>query len=219
MTHAGYDRVRSFAIILLLVAGGCTILAPQKDESKFYLLTPVAGGALIAASPVNQGHELSIGIGPVTFPGYLKRPEIVTRTGADQLELSEDKRWAEPLDSNFQSVLGQDLSQMLVTQRIVMFPWYSKTHIDYQVEVQVSRFDAGSDSQSRLTARWSIKNGANGNILFATETTTTSAVASDDPAGSAALSRDVAELSREIADRIRELNSGGWMPSPARGPS
>jgi uncharacterized protein len=213
MTHAGYHRLRSLAITLLLAAAGCTVLAPQKDESKFYLLTPIPVGASTAMSPVNPGRELSIGIGPVTFPGYLKRSEIVTRTSDDQLVLSENQRWAESLDANFQSVLAQDLSQMLATQRIVIFPWYGTTHIDYQVEIQVSRFDASSDRQSRLTARWSIKNGANGNILFATETTNTSAVAGDDLAGSAALSRDVAELSREIANRIRELNSGGTIAS------
>lgn len=212
MTHASYDFVRSLAITLLFIAGGCNILAPQKDESKFYLLTPIADGVSTAVSPANQAQELSIGVGPVTFPGYLKRPEVVTRTGTDQLDLSEDKRWAEPLDSNFQSVLGQDLSQMLATQRIVIFPWYGKTHIDYQVEIQVSRFDVSSDGQSRLTARWSIKN-ANGKILFASETTTTAAVADDDAAGSAALSRDVSELSRQVAGRIRELNSGGMIAS------
>ncbi len=213
MKHASFDLVRSLAVTLLLATAGCNVLAPQKDDSKFFILTPAGDSAPTALSPAGQGRELSIGVGPVAFPGYLKRPAIVTRTGPDQLKLSEDKRWAEPLDANFQSVLAQDLSQMLVTQQVVIFPWYSKTHIDYQVELQVSRFDVSSDGQSRLTARWTVTNGTDGNVLFATETTATSAVAADDAAGSAALSRDVTELSRQIADRIRALNSGGTMTS------
>jgi uncharacterized lipoprotein YmbA len=203
--------LRALGTALMVCAGGCSVLAPQKDESKFFLLSPV--GESDAGVPASQRQSLSIGIGPVTFPQYLKRPEIVTRVGPDQLKLSEDRRWAEPLGENFQNVLAQDLSQMLATQQVEIFPWFSTTHIDYQVVIQVSEFDVTADGQSRLNARWSIKDGANGNVLFATQTISSSPVSADDPAGTAALSRDVADLGRQIADRIRGLNAGGAVTS------
>lgn len=211
MKRPGRSPVRTLIVASMLCASGCNVLAPQKDESKFFLLTPVGDSAAVA--PASQGRALAIGIGPVSFPQYLKRPEIVTRTGPDQLELAENRRWAEPLDANFQNVLAQDLSQQLATQQIAIFPWYGTKHLDYQVEIQVSRFDRSSDGQAWLSARWSIKDGTNHNVLLATETTTSSQATGDDPVGSAALSRDVSELSRQIAARIRELNAGGAMTS------
>ena len=211
MRRAGRIVAGVLAIALAACAAACNVLAPQKDESKFFLLTPV--GASAAVAPASQGGALSIGLGPVNFPQYLKRPEIVTRIGSDQLELSENRRWAEPLDANFQSVLAQDLARQLGSPQITPFPWYGTAHFDYQVEIQVSRFDVSSDGEARLTARWTIRDGANRNVLFATETTATAQVAAGDPAGSAALSQDVGELSRQIADRIRELGAGGAMTS------
>lgn len=206
MNPTNQGVIRCLLASLLLAGAGCTVLPPQQDQSRFFVLTAVSDGAPPTANQSSLGREISVGIGPVRFPGYLKRPEIVTRVGADQLEVSEDKRWAEPLDSNFQRVLGQDLAQQLHTQRIVMFPWYGTAQIDYQVEIQVSRFDTNSDHRSELTARWIIKDGKTGTALFATETTTSTAAAADDTSGSTALSRDVSVLSREIAERITELN-------------
>lgn len=203
MTKLGHRRIAVLVFAILL--GGCSFLAPQKEESRFFVLTPARSTA--ATPVVGAPRDLSIGLGPVTFPDYLKRPEVVTRLSQNQVELSEVNRWAEPLDSNFQQVLGQDLSQQLQTQRLVMFPWYTNRKIDYQVEVQVDRFDNDSTGQSDLDARWMIKDGKSGEELFATATNLSTTISSnDDAAGSVALSHNINQLSRQIADRIASLN-------------
>jgi uncharacterized lipoprotein YmbA len=200
-------RLIALSIVATLFAAGCSsVLAPQKDESQFFMLTASADNGA-AAVPTRLGSALTIGLGPVSFPDYLKRPEVVTRVSADQLKLSENRRWAEPLDANFKAVLAQDLSRMLATQQIVMFPWYPQTRIDYRVEIQVSRMDVSSDGQSALIATWDIKD-AGGNLLYSGATTATAPVGTDDPVGSAALSRDIGELASQIADRIRRLSAG-----------
>jgi len=189
----------------LFILAGCTLLPPQPDRSRFFILTAASDGAQPIALSVADPN-IAVGVGPVGLPGYLKRPELVTRVGSDQLQLSDEERWAEPLDSNFQRVLGQDLSQMLGTQRIVMFPWYGRTRIDYQVEVQVHRFDAGADGQSQLTARWIVLDGKSGAELAAEETTTNASVTGGNAGVPAALSRDLSAFSRQIAERIAELS-------------
>ncbi|HEY6395640.1 MAG TPA: PqiC family protein [Candidatus Binataceae bacterium] len=192
-----------------MASAGCTILAPQKDDSKFFVLTPVSDGAVSGISPAALGRDFSVGVGPIKFPGYLQRREVVTRVSSTQVDLSSEKRWAEPLDSDFQRVLCQNLATMLGTQRIVSYPWYATADIAYQVEVQVLRFDTSSDGQSQLTARWSIKDVRTGKELSAMQTTTSSPVAKGDGAGSEALSRDLGDLSRQIATQITELNEQG----------
>jgi uncharacterized protein len=205
MNQLNHGTMGALVAILLAATAGCSVLTPQKDASRFFMLTAVTDGGASSSSAARSSHQFSVGVGPVEFPGYLKRPEIITRVSSDQVKLSEDKRWAEPVDSNFQAVLGQDLAQMLETPQVVMFPWYGTAHVDYQVEVQVIRFDASSDGQSVLTARWVIKGGTKRDVLYATETTVSSPVAADDAAATAALSRDVSLLSRQIADRISRL--------------
>jgi uncharacterized protein len=192
-------------IAMLLLQMACTVLPAQKDTTQFFILTP-ASQPLASGSTLDR--ELSIGLGPINFPGYLKRREIVSRLSGDQLSLSDNKRWAESLDANFQRVLSQDLGMQLGTQRIVLFPWYGRPDIDYQVEVQVHRFDTGADNQSHLDARWIIKNAKTGRELMAKESNISSAVPATDTAGSETLSGDVNTLSQNIAQSLVRLSEG-----------
>lgn len=184
----------------------CSPLAPQPDHSKFFILSPLSEGAASGVSAVSATQSLTIGIGPIEFPDYLRRLEVVTRTSANELDLSPEKRWGEPLDKNFARVLAENLSRLLNTQRLESYPWPRRTEVDYQVTVNVLRFETSSDGQSQLIARWVIKDGRTGKDLAASETNASVPVGSGEAAGSAALSGDLASLSRDIAIRITALN-------------
>ncbi len=56
---------------------------------------------------------------------------------------------AEPLDKDSVCVLSENLATLFDTQRIEKFPWPLKTRIDYQVEVNVERFETTSDGQTQ----------------------------------------------------------------------
>lgn len=189
---------------LLLAVTACNVMAPRRDTSRLYLLTAEAD-AQAATSPAPVGREIAVGVGPISFPGYLKRPEVVTRVDSDRLELSEESRWAEPLDSNFQRVLADDLGHELSSQRVVVFPWFGNPPLDYRVEVLVHRFDTGSDGQSQLNANWLIKDGRSGAVLFMTETTASASAAPGDANASVGLSRALNTLSEQIAGQIEVL--------------
>jgi len=202
-----------------LIAMACTVLPAQKDTTQFFIVTPAPEIASSGSSRPSSHRELSIGLGPIDFPGYLKRREIVTRTSGDQLRLSENQRWAESLDSNFQRVLGQDLGMQLGTQRIVLFPWYGRPQIDYQVEVQVHRFDTDDTNRSQLDARWIIKDGRTGRALLANESNISSTVSAADAAGSEALSSDLNILSARIAQSVLGLTEGIGTAAELHNPS
>lgn len=170
------------------------------------LLTALADGPAPVSTPAaaTSNTSLTIGIGPIDFPDYLRRLEVVTRASPNQLDLSAEKRWGEPLDKNFARVFSENISRLLNTQRIEKYPWPVRTHIDYQIEVNVQRFETTSDGQSQLTARWVIKDGT-GVDLYASETSASTQVGPGETGASAALSSDLATLSREVADRVTEL--------------
>jgi uncharacterized protein len=200
-------KVVAVGLGAILVAG-CSVLSPQPDRSKFYILTPVPDGGATAATPASTGSDsqLTIGVGPVDFPDYLRRLPVVTRVAPNRIELSDEKRWAEPLDKNFIRVLSENLATLLNTHRIERFPWALKTRVDYQIEVDVQRFETNSDGQTLLIASWIIRDGPSSKILYASETNTGSPAGTDEAIASTALSSDLATLSKEIATRVTELN-------------
>jgi uncharacterized protein len=190
------------------IVAGCSVLSPQPDRSEFFILTPVSDSSGMAAKPASASpdSQLSIGVGPVDFPDYLRRLPVVTRVAPNRIELSDEKRWAEPLDKNFVRVLSENLATLLDTQRIEKYPWSLRTRVDYQVEINVQRFETSSDGQTQLLASWIIRDGRGSKILYASETTAGGPAGSDGVSASAALSGDLATLSKEIASRITELN-------------
>jgi len=198
-----------------LMAAGCSVLSPQPDPSRFYILTPVAQSNGLAASSAAtaRNSQLTIGIGPVEFPDYLRRLPVVTRVGPNRIELSDDKRWAEPLDKNFTRVLSENLATMLGTQRIEKYPWPLATKIDYQVEVDVQRFETTSDGQAQLIASWIIHGGRSESILYASKTNATAPAGTDATSASSALSSDLATLSKARSENVTELDQH---PSAAR---
>ncbi len=218
MSMQRFHLVGWWILVLPLIAMACTVLPPQKETTQFFILTPAPESAASSSShPTSR--QLSIGLGPTDFPGYLKRREIVTRIDNDRLELSQSKYWAESLDSNFQRVLSQDLGQQLGTQRIVLFPWYGRPQIDYQVEVQVHRFDTDANNRSELDARWIIKDGRTGRELTARESNISGVVPATDASGSDTLSNDVNSLSARIAQSLLDLSEGIGTAVEVRGPS
>jgi hypothetical protein len=189
------------------IVSGCSVLSPQPDRSEFFILTPVSDSARMGAKPASAGpdSQLTIGVGPVDFPDYLRRLPVVTRVAPNRIDLSAERHWAEPLDKNFVRVLSENLTVLLDTQRIEKYPWSLRTKVDYQVEIDVQRFETTSDGQTQLIASWIVRDGDGGKILYASLTTAGGPTGPDGVNASAALSGDLATLSKEIAARITEL--------------
>ncbi len=201
------------------VAAGCgPVLAPQPDKSTFFVLAPLtSGGVINASAAVGHDPQLTLGIGPIEFPDYLSRLQVVTRTSANQIVLAQERRWGEPLDKNFARVFSENISLLMNTQQIEKYPWSHKTQIDYQIEIDVLRFEAGADGQSQMVARWIIKDGATGKDLYASETTASAPVPKGDAGASIALSDDLATLSRDVATHLVALNQTHKAPSSVQG--
>jgi len=63
-------------------------------------------------------------------------------------------------------VLSENLATLLETQRIEKYPWPLATKVDYQIEIDVQRFETTSDGQSQLVASWMIRDGQSHKILY-----------------------------------------------------
>ena len=185
-------------VLAALMASGCASSPP----SQFFLMTPLPQ-ADAPRQTAQQPSGPALGVGPVKMPAYLDRPEVVTRSSPNALRVAEFNRWAEPLEDNFKRVLAMNLGVLADSERIDVYPWPRSAPLDYQVRVDVDRFDAGANSQVVLIARWHVLAGEEGRLVRSGRTVVTEPVATADyEALAGAMSATVATLAREIAAAI-----------------
>ena len=191
------------ALAACLVLAGCAETLP----TRFYTLSSAlaAPGETGAAA----SGDLAIGIGAVTLPEYLNRPQMVTRLGSNRVGLSDFDNWIEPLQGLFARTLAENLALLLDTDDVLTLPQRRPFRPDYQVEVEVTRFDADAAGNAVLDARWWVLGARGESELHSARTTLVEPVpAGDRTAAVAALSHALGALSREIADLIAAAERG-----------
>jgi hypothetical protein len=188
--------------LLLAIVAGCAGPSPR---SNYYLLSALPDLETGEATTV-AFDGLSVGIGPVSFPGYLDRPQIVIRTGPNEISFSEFDRWAEPLKNNFMRVLKEDLAEILKTDSIFVYPWPAGAVFEFQVSVEVARFEAHPGDSAELDVQWTILRNHDGEVILSrTSSYSVDLGGSDYKTIVAAQSRAVADFSREVAAAVTEV--------------
>jgi uncharacterized protein len=181
-------------------------LGPKADPSRFFILTPAPPiqHSSPRCSPASTGP--AVGVGPITLPGYLDRQELVSRTTANRLDVAENNRWAEPLGDNLGRILAQNLSALLGTDNVSLYPWPSDLRPAYQVEIEVLRFEPDSARSAELTARWILRDVPTRAILGVKESELTEPLNGPSTEESvAALSELLGKLSCEIVEALRAI--------------
>jgi hypothetical protein len=141
------------------------------------------------------------------MPLYLDRSDIVTRGSQNEVDIADFAQWAGPLHENFSRVLSENLSVLLSTDKIGVFPFARGDAIDYNVTVYVTRFDGMPGDKAYLRARWAILDRKRKESFFEKHTIVSHPTISDTTeALIAAKSNTVADLSREIAQAIIEVS-------------
>jgi uncharacterized lipoprotein YmbA len=193
-------------LALAAVASGCTVLAPQPDRTKYFVVAATANPGSSAASPaLTAGNATAIGVGPIQIPSYLDRPEVVTRVSETELSVSDTNRWGEPLAQGVSRAVAQNLAGQLPNLRIVQFPWSSKVQIDYRVKVDFTRLECTSDGNAIVQASWTIQRGTDGIPIESSTTSFANPAGANERTASAALSRGIGQVSSEIARELAAL--------------
>lgn len=198
MSHRLLMVVCAILIGGLLALTGCA----GSEPVHYYVLSasnevPVRSAAL---------RDVAIGVGPVEMPEYLDRPQIVTRTSQNALNMAEFDRWAESLKDNTIRVLAENLATLLPSQRVSVYPWKRTTPIDYQLMVQITRFDRQEQGESVLAARWRVLDSGGAELLAQTSTYREIPSGPEYAATVAAMNRNLEAFSRDVASRISELS-------------
>jgi uncharacterized lipoprotein YmbA len=177
---------------LLLGLYGCASSPP----TRFYVLPSLT--AANTAPPAAQ-RNLTLGVGPVTLHPYLDRPQIVSRASRTRLILGEFDQWGASLRDLVSRALAENLSLLVPTDHVLLYPWPRLSVPDYQVTVEVVQFDAGPGGEVVLVAHWQILH-TNEKALVMRKSRLTAATGSREyEATVTAMGHTLEALSRDIA--------------------
>jgi uncharacterized lipoprotein YmbA len=169
--------------------------------SRYYLLSPLAVQAEKAAEPISR-----LGIGTISLPDYLNRPQLVTRGSGGRLLMRDGERWGEALEDSVRRVLGENLGRLLGPGGLVFLPAPPGVSVTNRLQLEITAFDASANQEVQLTARWSLSRIAGASSLH--ESRIRIAMKTDDPSAMVtAMNEALLQLANEIANESRLLSS------------
>jgi hypothetical protein len=149
---------------------------------------------------------IAIGVGPVEFPKFLDRPQIVTRKSQNQIQVSEFHRWAGSFPGNFSRVLAKNISILLPTDRVAVYPWGEQFSPTYRIKLDVEQFDGQVGERVVLEVTWMVTDQEGTNQLMVRRSLIEEPVSDETyEALVVAESNALATLSRTIVEEIRRL--------------
>jgi uncharacterized protein len=191
------------AAVVVLGTAAC-IGGRASPATQHYVLSPV-----VEAPPgrtASPAVPLVVGVGPVTLPAYLDRPQMVLRPAPDRIEITEFEQWGEPLRNGVTRVVAVNLARLLPESRVVTFPWRSTEAIGYQVILDIGQMDGPAGGSVALDARWRVLDRSGSEVAARV-------LRLSEPAGTgttaAAMSQALGVLSHDIARELKATERGG----------
>jgi uncharacterized lipoprotein YmbA len=203
--------MKKLSTVMLLCALGWLLFAcaSTSPTPQLFTLSPLA-------KPATGTSTLAVTVGPVSLPAAVDRPQFVLNVAPNQVAVDEFNRWASPLKSDIAGIVAENLSLLLGSPYVSVFPQSLSVSPAYRVTIDVTRFESVPGETARLNAIWSVRSTADGKsqggrIVLAEpvrEKTPATLVA--------AHSRMLAILSGDIAASIRTLAADS-RKDPSRG--
>ena len=160
-------------------------------------------------APQSEASTPSIGVGLITLPEMVDRPQLILRTSEHRIVLAETHRWAGPLKTEIARVLADNLATLLGHRSVSFYPQRGAEHADVRVSVDVQRFESILGKTATIAAIWTVQ-WANGTQR--TDSASVQETVSDESYDAlvAAHSRALLTISQNIASAIQ--GGGGTTP-------
>jgi len=166
-----------------------------------------AEGNISARSPNagKNGDEHRFGV-TVTVPEYLDRLDVVRRTSENVLQPNYNVQWGEGLAVTATRALAEDLAGLLPFADFMSMPSRTRQMIDFQIHLDLDRFESEANGVSVLVGRWTVTDSA-GNERASGRVSRNEPLEkkNDSEAMAAAMSRNLWTVSVEIAEVCRQL--------------
>lgn len=191
-------------VLAACMLAGCV---GSSQNAKFYTLSSIESPE--PSKKPDAKDSVMVAVGPIRIPEYLDRPQIMTRTGKNELVFSEFQRWGGSLENELQRVMAVNIGGRLGGgYAVVNWPSAGIGNLPfvYRVSIDILQFEKVSEHDVVLKAQWGIIRRDNGERLFVNSSSIREQVTGTDyEALVAAMSRAAAGLTGEIAAEISSL--------------
>ena len=99
---------------------------------------------------------LPTGIGPVSIPAYIDRPELVFESATGELQVPEGHRWSGPVKDEITRVLTAGIQAQKPRTPVLAYPWSPGTDLARRIPVSITELTARSGVGVTLSATWEI---------------------------------------------------------------
>ncbi|MGF6855177.1 PqiC family protein [Paraburkholderia sp. CI3] len=152
MTDAMGRFISRFAAGLMLALAGALLGACKSPATNFYTLSPDD-----SLNSTGASRPIVAVIGPVTIPGIVDRPQIVTRIANNEVAVNEFDRWAQPLGGDIGRVIAADLGALLNSQQISVFDAVRDPSVVWRVRIDVMRFESVPGRDVTVDVLWTVR--------------------------------------------------------------
>lgn len=189
-----------WCLLCMLVVSGCT----GSQSTHFYILT---SPELTVDSQLNRVKNTvkRVGIRRINLPGYLDRPQMVTRSFDNELTISSRHQWAEPLSESILRVITEQLSRRLPTINVSSFPWSGGQTQDVEIALQFLQFEIVDQQTCVIDVKWTLFSVDDSNGIGYQETLSLPVEQSGYQHYVAVQSKALARLSEKIVDSLADL--------------
>jgi uncharacterized protein len=140
------------AVAALGLLAACNVVPPASDDpTRFFVLSDPASPAPPAPAP----GAVRVGLRAIRLEAYLRKKEMVVRTGANEVEFRDYKRWAEPLDTAVGRILRLRLLEEPGVAQVLVDPFPVDQEPDYDVSIDVRRCEGSVDASGKGSASFS----------------------------------------------------------------
>jgi uncharacterized lipoprotein YmbA len=208
MKKESFRAVMISLCAILLLLGACSPFGSGTQQATHNYVLNSLYSEETQPQPVADLSDIGVLVGPIRIALYLDRSDVVIRNSQNEVEIADFSSWAGPLPENFSRVLAENLSLWLNTKKVAIFPGSKLPFYDYNVSMNVTRFDGRPGDQAQLRARWVIMDKKKKKMLFNEHTVLNQPTENESIAALvASQSRLIADFSREIAEAIKDLEA------------
>jgi hypothetical protein len=184
-------------ILVIGLLSGCSTSPPVR----LYLIEATA-----LAEPAREAQALIIAVRPVQLAEHLNRREILTRSEPFRVSAAQFDRWAEPIDRNIAAVLAENLVLLVPTNSVHTYPRDTVYQADYSVRIHILSYGAQPDNEVVLKVVWTVEDSTGRRVRHVRSQYSAPRRDAEVVSLVEALSRNVEQLSRDIANAINEAN-------------
>ena len=130
--------------LLLILALALSACGSTGGKERFYTLNA-------PEPPTPADGAPSVAVTSVTVPDLVDRPQIVVRAGPNQVGMSEQARWAEPLRGAIARVVSANVAAAMNGK---VAP--QRGDPDYRITLDVQRFESTLGADVLIDAVWSV---------------------------------------------------------------